>query len=68
MTAEHVIESAERNARELLDQRIESVRAVVRAQHDTAAAEAAAQTTIMRSRTCPECFTVRSPSGACACE
>lgn len=36
MTAEHVIESAERKARELLDQRIESVRAVVRAQHDTA--------------------------------
>jgi vacuolar-type H+-ATPase subunit H len=36
MTAEHVIESAERKARELLDQRIESVRCVVRAQHDTA--------------------------------
>lgn len=33
MTAEHVIESAERKARELLDQRIESVRAVIRAQH-----------------------------------
>lgn len=37
MAAEHVIETAERKARELLDQRIESVRAVVRAQHDTAA-------------------------------
>jgi len=36
MTAELVIESAERKARELLDQRIESVRAVVRAQHETA--------------------------------
>ena len=29
MTAEHVIETAERKARELLDQRIESVRALV---------------------------------------
>ncbi len=36
MTAELVIESAERKARELLDQRIDSVRAVVRAQHETA--------------------------------
>lgn len=35
MAAEHVIETAERKARELLDQRIESVRALVRAQHDT---------------------------------
>jgi vacuolar-type H+-ATPase subunit H len=34
VNAEHVIETAERKARELLDQRIESVRAVVRAQHD----------------------------------
>lgn len=30
------MESAERKAREILDQRIDSVRAVVRAQHDTA--------------------------------
>lgn len=35
---------------------------------DRAAAEAAAQNSELRSRTCPECFTVRAPSGACACQ
>ncbi len=34
----------------------------------TAAAESAAVSAKVRAGTCPQCFTVRSPSGACACE
>jgi hypothetical protein len=35
---------------------------------NTAVAEAAVTSQQIRSNTCPKCFTVRSPSGACACE
>jgi beta-phosphoglucomutase-like phosphatase (HAD superfamily) len=34
----------------------------------TAVAEAVAASEQIRSKTCPVCFTVRSPSGSCACE
>jgi hypothetical protein len=35
---------------------------------NTAMAEAEASSKVIRSKTCPLCFTVRAPSGACACE
>lgn len=34
----------------------------------TIAAEQAVESAKVRSATCPDCFTVRSPSGACACQ
>ena len=40
--------------------------AATRAQ--TIAAEAAEQSAVLKSKTCPDCFTVRSASGVCGCD
>lgn len=58
--------SAERDAAEAKSRQRSQRAAATRA--STVAAEAAAQTTALRSNTCMDCFTVRAPSGACACE
>ena len=58
--------SAERDAAEQKAAQRSKKAAATRAQ--TLAAESAAAREKMRSATCPECFTVRSPSGICACD
>lgn len=58
--------SAERDAAEQKAAQRSGKAAATRAR--TLAAESAAASAKMRSATCPECFTVRSPSGVCACD
>jgi len=60
------VRAAEREAAEAKSRQRSQRAAATRA--GTAAAEAAAHSTVLRSNTCPDCFTVRAPSGACACE
>ena len=60
------VRAAERDAAEAKSRQRSERAAATRA--STVAAEVAAQSTVLRSNTCPDCFTVRSPSGACACE
>ena len=60
------VRTAERDALEAKSRQRSQRAAATRA--NTLAAEAAVEMKAIRSKTCPICFTVRAPSGACACE
>ncbi len=58
--------TAERDALERKARQRSERAAATRAQ--TIAAEAAEQSAVLKSQTCPDCFTVRSASGVCGCD
>lgn len=58
--------TAERDAVERKAKQRSERAAATRAQ--TIAAEAAEQSAVLKTKTCPECFTVRSASGVCGCD
>ena len=58
--------TAEKDALERKAKQRSERAAATRAQ--TIAAEAAEQSAVLKSKTCPDCFTVRSASGVCGCD